>query len=344
MRPSGGVSGHADSGLESGSVCRVPAHVIVRRPLRSEPPGSDCCGDCPCDEPPFHPRQHPAAAGAAGAGDQPASGRRVAADLAEDRGGAGRDERAAALVGLRLGRRAGTGALRARQSRRGRRAGPCSISAPARAWAPSPRQGWRRCGARRRHRPLCAGGHRRSTPKPTAWRSHHRRRPAGGAARRLGVVLVGDMFYERPLAERALAFIDAARAAGADVLVGDPRRSYFPKDRFRQIAEYSVPVTRDLEDMEIKRTAVWRLADHRTWLPMQTQLGRTPVEEMHHRQSQLLADPGRRHCQLRLRRRLVRRASRAMDGGGRHLGCDMEKRKAAMGPIRCPMSSPSSPC
>jgi len=26
------------------------------------------------------------------------------------------------------------------------------------------------------------------------------------------------------------------------------------------VAEYSVPVTRDLEDMEIKRTAVWRLA------------------------------------------------------------------------------------
>ena len=47
---------------------------------------------------------------------------------------------------------------------------------------------------------------------------------------------------------------------GAEVLVGDPRRSYFPKERFRQVAEYSVPVTRDLEDMEIKHTAVWRLA------------------------------------------------------------------------------------
>jgi predicted nicotinamide N-methyase len=77
---------------------------------------------------------------------------------------------------------------------------------------------------------------------------------------RFGVVLVGDLFYERPLAERALAFVQAAREQGADVLVGDPRRSYFPKDRFRQVAEYSVPVTRDLEDMEIKHTAVWRLA------------------------------------------------------------------------------------
>jgi predicted nicotinamide N-methyase len=74
-----------------------------------------------------------------------------------------------------------------------------------------------------------------------------------------GAVLVGDMFYERALAERALAFIELARDGGAEILVGDPRRSYFPKERFRQVAEYSVPVTRDLEDMEIKHTAVWRL-------------------------------------------------------------------------------------
>jgi predicted nicotinamide N-methyase len=73
-------------------------------------------------------------------------------------------------------------------------------------------------------------------------------------------ILVGDMFYERALAERALAFVEAARAKSAEVLVGDPRRSYFPKERFRQVAEYSVPVTRDLEDMDIKRTAVWQLA------------------------------------------------------------------------------------
>ena len=75
-----------------------------------------------------------------------------------------------------------------------------------------------------------------------------------------GAVLVGDMFYERALAERVLAFIGTARANGAEVLVGDPRRSYFPKERFHPVAEYSVPVTRDLEDMEIKRTAVWQLA------------------------------------------------------------------------------------
>ena len=74
-----------------------------------------------------------------------------------------------------------------------------------------------------------------------------------------GVVLAGDLFYERALATRMLTFIDACTEAGAVVLVGDPQRSYFPRDRFEAVAEYRVPVTRELEDAEIKNAAVWRL-------------------------------------------------------------------------------------
>lgn len=74
------------------------------------------------------------------------------------------------------------------------------------------------------------------------------------------VVLVGDLFYERALAEAVLRYARAAKAQGAHVLVGDPRRSYFPKDAFTQVAAYAVPVTRELEDAEIKHTAVWQLA------------------------------------------------------------------------------------
>jgi predicted nicotinamide N-methyase len=72
------------------------------------------------------------------------------------------------------------------------------------------------------------------------------------------VVIIGDLFYERALAERVIAFINSAKAAGSTVLVGDPQRSYFPKGRFDKLVEYQVPVTRELEDAEIKRTAVWR--------------------------------------------------------------------------------------
>ncbi len=74
------------------------------------------------------------------------------------------------------------------------------------------------------------------------------------------VILVGDLFYERTLADRVLIAIEAASAKGACVLIGDPQRNYFPKDRFVALAEYRVPVTRDLEDAEIKRTAVWGFA------------------------------------------------------------------------------------
>ena len=72
------------------------------------------------------------------------------------------------------------------------------------------------------------------------------------------VILVGDLFYERQLADKVLAFIDAAAAGGAVVLIGDPQRNYFPKDRFTRAAQYQVAVTRELEDALIKRTAVWR--------------------------------------------------------------------------------------
>ena len=74
------------------------------------------------------------------------------------------------------------------------------------------------------------------------------------------VVLVGDLFYEKSLAARVYAWLRIAEAHGATVLVGDPGRSYLPRAQLEKLAEYAVPVTRDLEDAEIKRTAVWRLA------------------------------------------------------------------------------------
>ncbi len=72
-------------------------------------------------------------------------------------------------------------------------------------------------------------------------------------------ILAGDIFYERDTAERAFAFLAAQAARGVTVLIGDPGRSYLPKDKLRKLTEYQVPVTRDLEDAEIKNTAVWTL-------------------------------------------------------------------------------------
>ena len=61
------------------------------------------------------------------------------------------------------------------------------------------------------------------------------------------------------MSEAVLAYIEVAAAQGSVILIGDPQRNYFPHGRFTQVAEYYVPVTRELEDSEIKRTAVWRL-------------------------------------------------------------------------------------
>ena len=70
------------------------------------------------------------------------------------------------------------------------------------------------------------------------------------------VVLVGDLFYERPLAERLLAWL---KPLGVPALLGDPGRTYFPKEGVEKLASYSVQTTRDLEDREIRETGVYRL-------------------------------------------------------------------------------------
>ena len=72
-------------------------------------------------------------------------------------------------------------------------------------------------------------------------------------------LLIGDLFYEKTVAARAFAWAKAAAARGSLVLIGDPRRSYLPRGELEEIAVYQVPVTRDLEDAEIKHSAVWRL-------------------------------------------------------------------------------------
>jgi predicted nicotinamide N-methyase len=73
------------------------------------------------------------------------------------------------------------------------------------------------------------------------------------------VVLAGDVFYQRAMAERVVAFLGRARGRGAGVLVGDPGRAYLPRAGLVALARYEVPVTRALEDTDVKRTTVRQL-------------------------------------------------------------------------------------
>jgi predicted nicotinamide N-methyase len=75
------------------------------------------------------------------------------------------------------------------------------------------------------------------------------------------IILVGDMCYERPLAERLTQWLRALAGRGATVLLGDPGRAYLPKDGLTEIACYAVPTSLDLEDRTIRETVIWRLGD-----------------------------------------------------------------------------------
>ncbi|SOC49744.1 Predicted nicotinamide N-methyase [Blastococcus aggregatus] len=83
----------------------------------------------------------------------------------------------------------------------------------------------------------------------------------GEAPPPVDVVLAGDVCYDRAMTERVLPFLDAARAAGAEVLVGDPGRPYLPHDRLiaaavHEIADADASST---GPARIRRTTVWRL-------------------------------------------------------------------------------------
>ncbi|MDC7742322.1 class I SAM-dependent methyltransferase [Rhizobium binxianense] len=53
-------------------------------------------------------------------------------------------------------------------------------------------------------------------------------------------LLVGDLFYHPALALRVMAFLRRCRAAGIEVLIGDPERAYLPQRELRQIATHAV--------------------------------------------------------------------------------------------------------
>ena len=73
------------------------------------------------------------------------------------------------------------------------------------------------------------------------------------------VVLAGDVFYQRQLAELALRFLRAAVRPGVDVLVADPGRAFVPAEALTALARYQVPVLTAIEDAPVKTVTVYRL-------------------------------------------------------------------------------------
>jgi predicted nicotinamide N-methyase len=73
------------------------------------------------------------------------------------------------------------------------------------------------------------------------------------------VILAGDVFYTRTVADRMAARLRRAARDGTRILVGDPGRGYFPDRLFTQVAEYVVPVPAALEEAESLVTGVWEM-------------------------------------------------------------------------------------
>lgn len=74
------------------------------------------------------------------------------------------------------------------------------------------------------------------------------------------ILLAGDVFYDRAFAAALVPWFNSLRKSGITVLAGDPGRSYLPRAHLEALATYEVPVTRILEDSEVKRTTVWSFA------------------------------------------------------------------------------------
>ena len=68
------------------------------------------------------------------------------------------------------------------------------------------------------------------------------------------LLVAADTWYESPLADRVLPWLQEASAAGIRVLVGDPGRKYLPppgESGFIELARYAVRTTTTLEDRDV---------------------------------------------------------------------------------------------
>ena len=82
----------------------------------------------------------------------------------------------------------------------------------------------------------------------------------GATDRGWDVVLAGDVFYEKAMSQAVASWLSALAADGVTVILGDPGRFYRPRKGLTLLREMTVETTLELEDHELRRTAVWRVS------------------------------------------------------------------------------------
>lgn len=80
-----------------------------------------------------------------------------------------------------------------------------------------------------------------------------------GETEGIEVILVGDVCYDKEIADRLLPWLRALKAKGAKVLMGDPGRFYLPKMGLTPVAKYHAPTTGIMEDSDLRNAQVWEL-------------------------------------------------------------------------------------
>ncbi len=80
-----------------------------------------------------------------------------------------------------------------------------------------------------------------------------------GAETAFDVVLIGDLVYEPELKDRVGAFLTAHTRLGVPILYGDRTTARRPPGDFRLLAEYSAPLTPELDEDVPEQARVWRL-------------------------------------------------------------------------------------
>jgi predicted nicotinamide N-methyase len=75
----------------------------------------------------------------------------------------------------------------------------------------------------------------------------------------IDVILAGDVFFEETMGARVFAWLREAARGGTRVLIGDPGRTYLPPG-LERLASYRVHTSREIENAEVKESAVYTIA------------------------------------------------------------------------------------
>ncbi|CAL4868300.1 hypothetical protein MMA231_02581 [Asticcacaulis sp. MM231] len=75
----------------------------------------------------------------------------------------------------------------------------------------------------------------------------------------IDVILAGDICYEKAMTDAMLTYFRRAARQSIEVYIGDPHRTYFPKDGLTRLAAYDIITNADIEDRALKPASVWKL-------------------------------------------------------------------------------------